>query len=89
MSIKVARTQHRKVVVIRRGARGLPGGAAFEFDQPTPSAEWIINHNLGWEPLVAVLSVGGEEVEAQVLHQSDNQVRVYFATPLAGRARCV
>ena len=85
----ILRTQHKKVVVVQRGPRGVPGGSAFEFEQASPSDTWIINHNLGYEPLVSVLTAGGEEVVAELLHVSDNQVRVLLASPLAGRARCV
>lgn len=86
---KVAPVAQPAIAIVSRGAQGPPGGTAFEHVQPSPAAEWIINHNLGLEPNVEVLSVGGAVVDADVLHVSTNQVRVYFASAQAGRARCL
>jgi len=73
------------------GAQGPPGpsGGGFNHTQSLAAAEWIINHNLGFRPAVEILGVGGNEVEAHVLHMSINQVRVYFTAAFAGSARCV
>lgn len=85
------------VEVVRAGGRegdpGPPGqdGVAVRYvhAQASAAAEWIVNHNLGARPAVTVLSVGGVEVEAQIVHASDNQVRVLFAAPFAGSALCL
>ena len=72
-----------------QGARGPAGaGARYEHLQTTASAAWVVNHNLGYRPSVQVLSLGGMAMLAEVLHSSDNQVRVYFDTPTAGLALC-
>ena len=70
------------VVVAARAA-----GQAFVFSQPTPAQEWVINHNLGFRPSVELLSVGGAEIEGDVLHVSENQTLVSFVMPVAGSAR--
>ncbi len=77
--------------VIVEAKQGLPGasGAGFVHTQGSASAEWIVNHNLGFKPAVEIFDVGGREVEADVLHMSDNQLRVYFTSAVAGTARCV
>lgn len=66
---------------------GAPGGT-FEHVQSPAADEWIVNHNLGYRPNIAVLTVGGAQVVAQVLHISNNQARVYFDNPMAGTAVC-
>lgn len=73
------------------GPQGPPGasGAGFVFTQASPATEWVINHNLGFRPSVEIIDTGGNEVDAQVLHISVNQARVYFNTATAGEARCV
>ncbi|WP_426036525.1 hypothetical protein [Brevundimonas sp. DC300-4] len=73
------------------GARGRPGinGAGFEFVQNSPSADWIVNHNLGFRPTATVLSAGGVEVLAEVVHASTNQLRVIFPQPQTGSVRCI
>lgn len=71
------------------GPVGPPGlsGAGFIFTQPTPSSTWTINHNLGFNPAVELLTVGGVEFEAQVTHINTNQTVVNIAIPMAGSAR--
>lgn len=73
------------------GARGLPGpaGVSFLHTQSSPSAEWIVNHNLGFRPSATVLSPGGLEVVAAIVHVSALQLRVTFALPQTGSVRCI
>lgn len=73
-----------------QGPQGIPGasgGAALNFEQSTPSDEWIINHNFGFYPNVMLYTVGGVEMLGQVVNTTINQVRVYFVSPIAGSAR--
>lgn len=72
------------------GPQGVPG----PFDSYTETfasaaSTWTVNHNLGREPAIQVLSVGGVEMVADVVHISTNQAQVSFATPTAGRVRAV
>lgn len=72
------------------GAPGRDGAAEdYEHIQASPLAMWTVNHNLGVRPTVTVLSPGGVEVLAHVVHASDNQALIYFAQPYAGSARCI
>lgn len=73
----------------RRGPQGAPGtsGAGYVHTQVTSLATWVIAHNLGYRPSVAVTSVGGIEVEAEVVHISSTLLEVRFAAPYAGQAR--
>lgn len=73
----------------RRGPQGAPGtsGAGYVHTQVTSLATWVIAHNLGYRPSVAVTSVGGIEVEAEVAHITNTLLEVRFATPYAGQAR--
>jgi hypothetical protein len=57
--------------------------------QTTPQSEWIVNHGLGYKPSVSVYTTGGVEVEAEIVHISDYQLRVRFGSPQTGYARCV
>jgi hypothetical protein len=70
------------------GVQGAAGGQTPPgvFTQAAASAEWIVNHNLGWKPFVTLLSPGSVEVEANVVHFSDNQFRVFFSQPQSGLA---
>ena len=66
-----------------------PAGESYDHVQSSPSAEWVVNHNLGVRPAVSVLSPGGVEVLASITHASTNQLRIYFAQPQTGSAHCV
>lgn len=61
----------------------------FVFTQSSASATWTVNHNLGVRPTATILSPGGVEVEATVVHISVNQLQVLFASPQTGSVRCI
>ncbi len=67
------------------GQNGAAGGS-FTYTQVSPSLLWIVNHNLGFHPVVALLSPGGLEIEASIQHTSLNQFTAAFNTPQAGSA---
>lgn len=54
-----------------------------------PQPQWIINHNLGVQPQITVLSMGGMIMLAEILHTSTNQAIIYFDNPTAGIANCI
>jgi hypothetical protein len=60
----------------------------FIFRQETPLSEWIVNHNRGQIPEVAVYGLDMSEVEAEINHTSQNQLRVRFTMPFAGICIC-
>lgn len=47
-----------------------------QFSQPTPAAEWLWNHNLGFRPKPQVYNLAYQEIDAEVYHSSSNQLRV-------------
>lgn len=55
--------------------------------QSTPSTTWTINHNLGFVPSTELFSSGGEEIDGEVTHTSNNQTVVTFVTAVSGLAR--
>lgn len=78
-------------LLVRAGApgpRGEPGGPHHVHEQLAPAAEWVINHNLGLRPVIAVHGPGGASMLAAIVHVSDNQARVYFDAPVSGYAVC-
>jgi len=77
------------LVITDRGPPGSPGAGDFTHTQASASSEWIVNHNKGLRPLVSIRTVGGVEVDAQIVHMTDNQLRIFFASPFAGTARCI
>lgn len=62
---------------------------AYEWTQTTPASNWVINHNLGYNPLVRIF-IGNSEVQpGAIVHNSINQVTISFATPQTGIARLI
>ncbi len=76
---------------VQAALAGPPGTPTPEFTvtQSSPSASWIVNHNLGFHPLVTILTPGFVEMEAQITHTSNNQLLVGFASPQTGSVRCI
>ena len=70
-----------------RGNAGSSTGVAYTHLQSVTATVWTINHNLGMRPAVTILDTGGNEVEADVVHTSFNQLVIRFAIPIAGIAR--
>ena len=72
------------------GPAGPPGNGEVQYThtQAVASATWTVNHNLGYRPAVAALSVGGALMLAEVIHISVNQAQVFFDSPTAGQAAC-
>lgn len=54
--------------------------------QSTPSASWVINHNLGTYPDVEVIDSSGAAVLATVDHPDANNTVISFIGATAGRA---
>jgi hypothetical protein len=76
----------------RQGPRGKPGrdAAVFRYTHTQSSASdtWIVNHNLGAIPGITIMSTGGLEINAGVMHVSNNQFIVTLSTPFAGQVVC-
>ena len=88
---RVVRPPVTRVVQGQRGPAG-PAGAssgAVVHNQTAPSVEWIVNHNLGYRPMFTLMDAAGNEFDAHVLHVSNNQLRVYLASPQTGSVRCL
>lgn len=58
----------------------------FVFDQPTASARWVIQHNMGHFPNVSVVDSGGNEVVGEVNYQNENALTVTFSGAFSGKA---
>lgn len=101
LTVEASSTEHRVTVSTSsvetigidaaRGPQGPKGDPAQTYDHAQSSASdtWVINHNLGVRPFVALFNTGGVSIEGEVVHASSNQTIVYFATAVAGSARCL
>lgn len=53
--------------------------------QVSPSASWIVNHNLNKYPAVEVIDSGGNVVIADVTYLTINSIEVTFASATSGK----
>lgn len=80
-----------RAVVMSGEATGAnqPQAKSYTHEQTDPSDEWLINHNLGYNPFVRVF-IGNEEVTPEsIIHNSITQTVIRFTTPKVGVARLV
>lgn len=61
----------------------------YTHNQSVAATSWTINHNLGYKPSVELLTAGGVEFDAEVVHTSNNQVVVNLVVAIAGSARLI
>lgn len=64
-------------------------GVSFEYTQTSLSNTWVINHDLGYYPIVRVF-VGNSEIQPlSIVHNSLFQTTITFSTQYVGVARLV
>ena len=66
-----------------------PSGAAvtsYVHAQASPSASWVVTHNLGMYPNVLVVDSAASVVEGEIVYNSVNQLTLTFAAAFSGSA---
>jgi hypothetical protein len=58
----------------------------FTYTQSTPSATWVILHNLGYNPVVRTEDSTGLDIEGVITHDTLNQLTILFSEPVSGKA---
>ena len=61
-------------------------GASFVYNQGSPSATWVIVHDLGFRPNVTVEDSAGTTIEGEVVYNNDNQLTLTFSAAFSGIA---
>ena len=86
IKVVIPTTPTTVVKIGQQGPAGTPG-AGYIHTQSVAASVWTINHNLGYKPAVTALTVGGLEMEVEVLHISINQTQISLVAAMAGTAR--
>lgn len=55
-------------------------------EQQVASQTWVVTHNMGKRPSVTIVDTADDEVIGQVKFNSDNQLTIYFSSPISGKA---
>jgi hypothetical protein len=67
-----------------------PDSPAYEQTFAQASRQWMVNHNLGHNPMTLFMTSGGAVIdEPEIVHLNGNQFIAYFVVPMSGRVRCV
>lgn len=72
-----------------QGPSGDPATVFYTHNQPTASAVWTINHNLGGEPTAVVLDSAGTQCEGTFSYPSKNTMVITFTSAFTGTAYVV
>ncbi len=72
-----------------QGNQGPPGSiinASYIHTQNAVSADWEIEHNLGFQPAITVYDSGGTQVEGDVERIDNNNIHIHFSSAFSGQA---
>lgn len=84
------KSSNQKVQVVQSASPipvgGSVGGSEYSWSPPSAQQTWVVPHNLGFKPSVAVLDGEGNIVFASVKHLSNAVLQIEFAIPFLGTA---
>ena len=85
-TVTVTRPINTTTIVEPGGGGGGGGGAAqsYTHTQSSPSATWIVNHNLSYNPAVSIVSSTGDIVHGDVTYSGPQQITISFSAPFSG-----
>lgn len=71
-----------------RGPAGVAGGSRYIHTQTNPALVWVVQHDLGYEPLFATVVVDDEDVSwaVDIVHAGVNTLTVQFSQAESGKA---
>lgn len=68
------------------GGGGTSGPMSYVHVQPTTSATWMVEHDLGWFPNVTVIDSAGSTVEGDIAHIDTTMLTISFSGAFTGHA---
>jgi hypothetical protein len=79
-----------KAVVITGSLEGAkPPVYSLEYQQTSPASTWIVNHNLGYAPIIRVF-IGNNEVSPNsITFPNSNTVQIGFTSPQMGTVKLI
>jgi hypothetical protein len=77
--------------IVSVGVQGPPGadgppGAAYVYQQVTPSASWLVDHQLGYFPNVTTVDTTDRMVQGDVTYVDQNTLTIDFSAAFSGKA---
>lgn len=78
-----------KVIVMLGDFEGLPQPNVAYTQEFTALSTWVVNHGLGYEPIIRVF-IGNQEVQPlSITHDSTIQATITFSDPQTGRIKAI
>lgn len=66
----------------------ITGDKYYVHNQSIPNDVWNVYHNLQKRPAIHIEDSTGQEIITQIVHVTNNYLRVYFGKPYVGTAHC-
>lgn len=78
------------VAILQRGVTEGANPPLLAFEQNFTNLDtWVVNHNLGYNPIIRVI-IGNNEVQPlSIVHNSTMQATITFTSPQTGSVRCI
>ena len=75
-----------RILVANTDGGGGSGNNSYVHTQSAASDNWVINHNLGYNPNVTVLDSAGTQVIGEIEYNTINKLTLKFSTAFSGTA---
>lgn len=89
--VRFAEPQSGRAILVHGATEGIPRlPVAHQQTFPEESVIWVVNHNLGYEPIIRAFSGQMEIQPYAIAHSEDGKTATLtFSSPVSGRVRCV
>ena len=89
-TIRFAEPQAGRAILVMGATEGIPRPVVAFEQSFTDSATWVVNHKLGYAPIIRCF-VGNVEVQPVSIIHNDTftSATVTFNSPLSGKVRCI
>lgn len=90
VTVRFAEPQAGRAVLVIGSTEGLQRPLVAYEQAFTNSQQWVVNHLLGYDPIIRCF-VGSAEVQPQAIYHAEDHSKstVVFNSPVTGKARCI
>ena len=90
-TVRFAEPQSGRAILVHGATEGIPRNpVAHQQIYSEPSEVWVVNHNLGYEPIIRAFSGQMEVQPYSIVHSEDAKTAMLtFSSPVSGRVRCI
>lgn len=78
----------RAIIIVGQETGAIRDPRKYTFTQTTVTTTWVINHGLGYQPIIRAFNGSDEISPASITHNSNFQATLTFSTAQSGYATC-